>query len=480
MIIKNGLVALSGETAFLRRDIRVNHEIITEIANDIEIASQPDTEIIDATDCWVLPGGIDPHVHFYDPGNTHKEDFAHGTEAAAAGGITTIVDMPCTSIPPVTDSSSLASKMLVVASKATVDFGLFAGVSRQLFDSSISGGYVAAMESVASDVLGYKVYAISGMDEVWGAVDHFRFRRILETAKRLGVVVLLHAEDAEYVNNATSSYNAKGKDPEQWYASRPELAEILAVESAVRIASTVGCDLHIVHIGSGEAAAMISSGHTSDRTGDPHAVVPRNGTRSGGWCISGETCPHYLAFGLEDFTRLGAALKVAPSIKGGENRGDLWRMLADGTLSFVASDHAPGTAEEKAPGNIWENSSGIAGIETLLPFMFSEGFLGGRLTLPQYLAAMHENAAKRYGIFDRKGSITVGKHADLILIDTRRDWTVRADRFHSKGKLSPFEGTTFRGTVMRTVVRGNTVYERGNRSGRPGWGVNLKPKERSG
>ena len=456
VVIKNGLAAFSGEDAFLRRDIRIDNGVIAEIGTGFSAGYN----VIDATDCWVLPGGIDPHVHFYDPGYTEKEDFYHGTRAAAAGGITTVVDMPCTSVPPVTDAASLRAKLSVIDAKASVDYGLFAGMSRQLFDSHKPDGYEAAMASVATDVLGYKVYAVSGVDKVWGAVDHWRFRRIVETVKRLGSIVLLHAEDAEYVRNAGNHFKHQGNNPRQWYDSRPELAEILAVESAMRIVEEADGDLHIVHIGSADAAALLENSKNTAAT------------------ITGETCPHYLAFGLEEFEKQGAVLKISPSIKRGENREPLWQLLRDGILSFVASDHAPGTDAEKAPGDIWENSAGIAGVETMLPYLFYEGHLQGRLSLPRYLAVMHENAAKRYRLYDRKGSIAVGKHADFVIIDSRSDWTVKAIDFQSKGKLSPFEGRIFRGTVTKTIVRGKVVYDRDiGIIDEAGWGERQKPEK---
>lgn len=453
MIIKNALIALPDADDFQRMDIRIENGQFAEFGVDLN-----SKEVLDASAYWVLPGGIDPHVHFYDPGYTQKEDFFHGTSAAVAGGVTTIVDMPSTSVPPVTDKKSLEYKLSVVQPKAHCDFGFFGGLSRQLFDA----GYEEGMASIADDVFGYKVYAVSGAESWWGAVDHWRFRRILEQAKRLGTVILLHAEDAEYVNNATEHYQAQGKSSQEWYDCRPELAEILAVGSALRINLEVGGNLHIVHIGSAEAAEMLQKPY-------PGAIA------------TGETCPQYLAFALQDFLEQGPALKISPSIKEDGNRQKLWELLADGTLEFVASDHAPGTREEKAPGDIWCNSAGIAGAETILPYVFSEGYLAGKLTLPRYLKVMSENAAKRYGFFDRKGSLAVGKDADLVLIHREAEHTVTIADFQSKGRVTPFEGRTFRGRVDYTLVRGNIVYDRKNGGCRnPGWGQLQRPERPAG
>lgn len=451
MVIKNGLVAFSGKDEFLPRDIRIEDGRIAEIGSDL--AGKP---VVDAQGCWVVPGGVDPHVHFYEPGYTQREDFAHGNAAAAAGGVTTIIDMPCTSLPQVTNRTNLEIKLSIVQPKAIIDFGFHGGVSRQLFDN----GYREAMASIADTVMAFKTYAISGMEEVWGALDHWRFRKVLERARELDSIVLLHAEDAEYINNATRYYEQAGSSPREWYDARPELAELLAVMSAKRICEEVGGNLHVVHMGVGEVAELL--------IGEP----------ANGATFTGETCPHYLAFSLKDFEKQGAAMKVAPPIKSAENPPRLWELLTDGTLEYIASDHAPGTSEEKAPGSIWKQHAGIAGVETILPYTFSEGYLTGRLSLSRYLEVMSEKAARRFRIFHRKGSIEVGKDADLVLLSQKEEWTVRAAEFLSKGKISPFEGWSFKGRVKRTFVRGREVYRDGEGVvTEGGWGQLLTPKK---
>jgi dihydroorotase-like cyclic amidohydrolase len=202
------------------------------------------------------------------------------------------------------------------------------------------------------------------------------------------------------------------------------------------MAEEVGADLHIVHIGTAAAAEALSQGRAT-----------------------GETGPHYLAFTVDDFGRIGAPLKVAPSVKRAENRDRLWQLLADGTLDFVASDHAPCRAQDKATGSIWTDYSGIPGTGTMLPYMFSEGYLKGRLSLKRFLEVVSENAAKRYGLDDRKGTIEVGKDADLVLLDPAQEWAVEGQAFLSKGKVTPFEGMVLKGRVLQTVLRGQVVYD---------------------
>ena len=428
------MVAFPGEKEFLVRDIRIEQGRIAEIGTGL--AGSPDASEIDASHHWVLPGGTDPHVHFYDPGYTAKEDFFHGTAFAAQGGITTIIDMPCTSDPPVSDAFNLEAKLSVVAPKACVDFGFFGGASRQCYDAP---GYPERLAELADKVMGIKSYAVSGMDDLWGALDPWRFLGLLELCAQHQLPALLHAEDRAFVDAASAAKRAAGLNaPRDWYEARPEMAEVLSVLSALRLAQEAGASLHVVHVGTAEAAALIRDSKTT---------------------ATGETCPQYLAFDTGDFEEQGATLKIAPPIKGPENPPQMWDILAQGGLSFVASDHAPGTEKEKAGSDIWCNSAGISGTGTILPYVFSEGFHAGRLTLPRFLEVMCENAPKRYGFFDRKGSIEVGKDADLVLVNSQEDWTVHASEFLSKGKLSPFEGRTFRGRIALTMVRGVPVYQ---------------------
>jgi dihydroorotase-like cyclic amidohydrolase len=248
--------------------------------------------------------------------------------------------------------------------------------------------------------------------------------------------VLLHAEDYDYVTAATEVCMQEGDGPLDYYRSRPEAAETLAVLAAVELAEETEADLHIVHIGTAAAAEVLS-----------------------GSAATGETAPHYLAFTIDDFQRIGSPLKVAPPIKSQENRGRLWELLVDGTIDFVASDHAPSPASEKTTGSIWTDYGGIPGSGTLLPYVFSEGFVKGRLSLKRFLQVVCENAAKRYGIYDRKGSIAIGKDADFALVDPQGEWGVEGDKFLSKGKITPFEGMTFRGRVVNTVLRGQVIYD---------------------
>ena len=346
-----------------------------------------------------------------------------------------------------TTVDNMRRKLAVIEAKSIVDFGLFGGVCAQSF----AGDWQKDMAELARFVLGFKVYLTSGM-QTFQRLDHYRLQQVLETALVFRLPVLLHAEDHDYVATATEVAQAKGNGPAQYYESRPEIAEILAVSAALELARSVGGDLHIVHLATAEAAEMLR-----DRT------------------ATGETAPHYLQFTEEDFEQIGAALKVAPAVKKACNNEDLWDLLASGVIDFVASDHAPSPESEKNTGSIWTDYGGIPGVGTLLPYMISEGYMAGRLSLRRLVEVLASAPAKRYGLSGKKGSIAVGKDADLVLFDPQSEWRVEGRKFLSQGKVTPFEGMRFKGKIVKTLLRGQVIFD--GESGirvRPGFGRWLK------
>ncbi len=433
MILRNGLVALPGEADFRRRSLRVRGERLAEIAESLEAV--PGEEVVDASGLLVLPGAIDPHVHFDEPGFTSREDFRHGSSEAARGGVTTVIDMPCTSLPPVINPAALENKLAHISKSAVVDYALYGGVSGHAVEASLAGG----MAELASRVVGFKCYFISGM-ESFTRVTHEDFARIVAEGERLGRPILLHAEDLDYVTAATARVKAaRGGARAEWsdYAdSRPEAAELAAVASALALARGRESSLHIVHVGTAAAAELAGA--------------------AGASC---ETCAHYLAFGREDFAEKGAALKTAPVVKGRAERGRLWKLLASGAIDFLASDHAPSSREEKETGDVWSAYGGIPGVGTGFLYLYSEGFVGGRLSLPRFLEASSGAAARRYGLSARKGALSPGKDADLVLIDPSAGTRIEGARLLSKGRITPFEGMVLSGAVAATYVRGRIVYD---------------------
>ncbi len=448
MVIQGGLVALPGARRLERRDLRIENGKITEIAE--HLPPHPQESVLDASGRWIFPGGIDPHVHFDTPGYTHREDFDHASRAAAAGGITTVLDMPCTSVPPVTNRRNLEAKLEAVADQSVVDFGFHGGVSGLSFTEDFPRNLQELREA---GVFGIKAYLISGM-ETFPRVTLFQLERLLEAVRDLDLVVLLHAEDYDYVTSATAYLREVGDGPWYFYRSRPEQAELLAIQQAVTLARRLQAPLHIVHVGTAEAVEIIRTAPT----------------------VTCETAPHYLAFDLRDLQRIGPPLKTTPPVKTPPNRWGLWYHLARGDILYVASDHAPAPPEEKNTPSFWQAYSGIPGVQTLFPYLLSEGYRAGKLTLSRFLEAIAEGAARRFGLDHRKGSIAVGKDADLVIVDPEATWTVQTDQgFYSRGRITPFEGMTFRGRIEKTLVRGRVVYD--HQEGivaPPGWGQFLR------
>ncbi len=445
MLVKNALIARPGLDVPVHGDILLEDGRIAAIGRRLDASG----EVINADGLLVLPGAIDPHVHFFDPGYPHKETFAAASAGSAAGGVTTVIDMPDTSIPMAIDGASVREKRDHIAERTLIDFGLFGGISGALCDEHLE----RRITEMAPLVCAIKTYETSGAD-FFPRVNHYQYWKILELIRKHDAILLVHAEDWDYVSNATPDARESGDSGMAFYQSRPEIAETLSVFCVTEIAEQIGAEMHIVHLGVERAAEIVA--------GRRH--------------VSGETCPQYLAFDCEDFERIGAPLKITPPVKSPSQKDRLWQMLVDGSIDFIASDHAPGTVAEKSTGSIWTDYAGIPGGPVIFPYTLSEGYLNGRMGLQRFLEVTSGAAARRYRIDDRKGSIEIGKDADLVFIDPEGSWTVDMDKSPSLGKVSPWNGRTLKGRIIRTIVRGTTVYDdtRGV-VGSPGHGEFLAP-----
>ncbi len=396
-------------------------------------------EVGDLGGALVLPGAIDCHVHFDDPGFTQREDFASGSRAAAAGGVTCIADMPCTSIPPVTEVDALDAKLAVIRPKALVDFMLWGGVSANVMERP---GWARRLEElVEAGVAAVKIYLLSGM-ETFRDLDAGQARRVLEVTARLGVPVGVHAEQRSLVRELTASARVRGGDaPLDYAASRPAEAEVRAVETVIGLCRATRARIHLVHLASGRALDLVTA------------------ARQEGLPLTAETCPHFLAHTVDDLERLGSLLKTAPVVKSAADRDRLWRGLAGGELQLVASDHAAGVwPEEKHTGSIWSDYGGVPGVELMLPYLYSEGVRRGRLTLERLVEVASAAPAALLGVGHKKGRLEAGFDADLAVIDENAEWTVHAEELHSKNRYTPLDGWAFTGRVRETWVRGRRVF----------------------
>lgn len=407
LAIRGGLVVLP--TGEAERDILISDGRVEDIA--ARGAGRARDEL-DARGLVVFPGVVDAHVHFNDPGRADWEGWECGTRGAAAGGVTTVCDMPLNSIPPTTTAQAFRAKRAAAETAAHVDFALWGGLTPD--------ADVAALRSLG--VVGVKAFLCdSGVPE-FPAVDP-------STIARTPGLVAVHAEDPAYLLGRAAS----------WARSRPPAAEA----SAVRMLASTGARVHVVHLSTADALAELGPSMTA------------------------ETCPHYLAFTDEDVERVGALLKCAPPIRDSAGRERLWAAVADGRIALVASDHSPSSAERKS-GDIWEAWGGIAGVQTLLPVMLTEGRRRGLgwARLAELLCAA---PARLLGL-RTKGRIAAGLDADLALLDAEREWTLDPAALQTRSGLSPYVGRTFRGLVRTTLVRGRIVYRDGEFPVGPGHG----------
>ncbi|MEM7581953.1 MAG: allantoinase AllB [Acidobacteriota bacterium] len=431
----------TSENATRRAEILVEDQHIAAIDRPGTGDATSDDEIVDLEDALVLPGVIDGHVHFDDPGFTHREDFATGTRAAAAGGVACVVDMPCTSLPPITSAANLHHKLDIIQPKAHVDFMLWGGVCA---NSMAEDSWQNDLAEIAQEGVGsIKVYMLSGMD-TFRDLGRDQILRVLRQTERLGVPVGVHAEDRELVHELTEWLQKNDcNDLLDYAASRPAEAEINAVTTMRDLCRETGARVHIVHVGCGRALDVIAD------------------AKSDGLPMSGETCPHYLEFTAEDFATKGSALKTAPVVKGTGDRRRLWQGVVSGELDYVATDHAAGQwPEEKHTGNAWTDYGGIPGVELMLPYLYSEGVRGERITLERLVEITSSAPARFFGIEQRKGRLAPGFDADLVVFDERERWTVQAEDLHNMNRYTPHEGQVFTGRVRSLYVRGERAFHR--------------------
>jgi allantoinase len=403
------------------------------------------SKIYDGNFLFLIPGAIDPHVHFNTPGFEFRDDIQHASTAAAYGGVTTVIDMPCTSIPPVTSVENLNIKLSALEGKSLVDYCLWGGICGNDFDEQ-KDLKMQVDELAKAGVAGFKTYLISGMDSFRDLTPE-RLLVAAEYVKELNKPIAIHAEDKNRINTRSQKLIANGETG--WKAfvkARDSEAEARAISTLIEIASKCDCRFHIVHLSSKAGLELI-------RKAKAEALK-----------FSTETCPHYLAFTQNDFNDkiISNYLKTSPPVKTDVDKKALWEGLRDGTISFVTTDHAGcNPAVEKSSKNFWEVYSGIPGVEHRVPFLLSEGFLKGRLTLEQTVKLLSTNAGEYFGIVD-KGSLDVGKDADFALINMWSSEKIKSNNMHSKGKYTPFEGREFSAIVEQTFLRGRVIMDRRN------------------
>jgi dihydroorotase len=398
-----------------RRAVRVEGERIAAVDSDLAPTGQE--RVVDADGRLLLPGAIDAHVHFRQPGFPHKETWMSGSRSAAAGGVTTVADQPNTS-PPTTTGAAFDEKAAEAAAESLVDWGVNGGVSADWNpDTLFTRPLFALGEVFLADSTGDM------------GIDADLFADAVERAADANVAVTVHAEDASRFSEAARERD----DADAWSAYRTAEAETAAVERAVKVGADSGAAVHIAHTSTPEGIDAAAAG--------------------GATC---EVTPHHLLLSRDDLPELGTHGRMNPPLRSEARREAVYERVADGTVDLIATDHAPHTRAQK-DASIWEAPSGVPGVETMLPLLLNEA-REGRLGYERVRNLVARNPAR---VFDlpRKGRIEPGYDADLVLVDTDEPRTIHGAERHTKADWTPFEGWTGLFPDL-TLVRGSVVYER--------------------
>lgn len=391
--------------------------------------------VADCAGKWVLPGVVDIHVHFRDPGFVHKEDFSTGSAAAAAGGVTTVVDMPNTEGSVVT-AADVRRKLAALAGRSHVDYGLYAMVA-----------------DAAEDVEELCATGIAGLKWMFGReapdrpdarpVTRVAVRDTLAEAARAGLLVGVHAEDAVWHADLERSLREQGRTDARAHGdARPPLVEALAIAQAATLAADVGCRMHIHHLSSAHGLATATAMREQL---DVQLTV--------------EVCPHHLFLTEGDLERLGTRGRVNPPLRDEQDVAALWEGIVTGRVDCVASDHAPHAPAEKETESVWDAQSGLIGVETLLPLLLA-AVQAGRLSPGALTRLTAETPAALVGLDHRKGALLPGRDADVVVVDPADVTTVASATLHSKHPDSPFDGRRC-GRIDSVYLRGARVAHRG-------------------
>ena len=437
----NRVVIGDGNSAPAPAAIHIHHGIITAVAQFGEVPAG--CPIHEAGDLIVMPGIVDTHVHINEPGRTEWEGFTTATRAAAAGGVTTLIEMPLNSIPATTSAAAFREKLASAAGKLWVDTGFWGGV--------IPGNSEELRPLWRDGVFGFKCFLVpSGVDE-FPQVREPDFRAALPILAEIGAPLLVHAELPAPIEAAAKALaKAPAAKYSTWLASRPREAENQAIALMIELANEFNPRVHIVHVSSSDALPVLRA------------------AKSSGLAITAETCPHYLTFASEEIPDGATEFKCAPPIRESENREKLWQAVADATLDFIATDHSPCPPEmkRKDTGDFMAAWGGIASLELSLPAVWTSALERGYAVerLAGWLCA---SPARLAGLEKRKGKIAKDFDADLVIWDPNAKFCVEPERLHQRHKLTPYAGRELYGVVAATYLRGRKVFDRGEFASSP-------------
>jgi len=461
---KLGLAVVGGKVAsekgLYRADIGVRNGKIEQISSpgDLRAAEQS----IDATDMLVMPGAIDIHWHCRAPDDPERGDFATESRAAAAGGATTVMEMPI-SKPACATPAIFRKRRALGEQDSYVNFALY-GAPGTLGRDDVLG-------MAAEGAIGFKIFMIdppAGREADFLGLclpDEGDLFQALTLVKETGLRCSVHAESAPLVSYFTKAIRSSGRsDPMAHAESRPPIVEAIAITKLISMAEVIDVPVHIAHLSSRIGLDLVRQAQARG--------VP----------ITAETCPQYLFFDKQSMLEAGPFAKINPPLREQTDVEALWSGLIDGTLTAVGTDHAPFFVEEKERGwdNIWEAPPGSPATETFLPVMM-DAATKGRLTVAQVVRLVCASPAKLFGLYPQKGTIQIGSDADITVFDPQREWTVDPEKMHSKARFANrlYSGMKLTGRVCHTIVGGKEIYRMGDIVGERGDGAFVRPPLRA-
>ena len=423
------------DTGEFRADLVINGERIAGIVadgGDIQYADR-----IDATGLLVMPGGIDPHTHFREPDEFTLEGFTSGSLGAAAGGITTVIEMPQAD-PTTISAQQLTAKIGQIGRNAIVDIALWGGIVGEPLQDPDE---IPAMADAG--VVGFKSFMASTSPS-FPAVNDDQLLNAMRKVSETGLPYALHAESDVLVRAGIARMRKEGRtDPLAHADSVSPIVETAAVNTALLFARETGCWVHICHCASADALSLIGE------------------ARARGIMVTVETCPQYLTLNTTDLIARKGYARCEPALRDQEEVDRIWPFVLDETIDYLCSDHVGYSHDQKDAGekNIFNAPNGVTGIQTLFPVFYDAAVNRRGMSRSQFVRMIATNAAQMYGLFPRKGTLAVGSDADVVLFDPDESWIVRSEDLHHRQQWSPWEGKDVRGRVRRTIRRGETIYD---------------------
>ena len=430
LVVTDGIVVTSG--AMFAGGVAVDDGVIVAVGEEGGLPEGRQALRVGGN--YILPGLIDPHVHFRDPGLTYKEDYTTGSLAALMGGVTTVLDMPNV-LPPTSTAERVRERRYLIESKSYVDVMLVGVIVQDNLDE---------IEPMArAGVVGFKVFlgsTVGGLPAPDDGVLLDAMSAVAETGRRVG----FHAENDAIIQRRTRRLQDQGRtDLLAHLEARPALAEAEAIHRIALFAAQTGAKAHIFHLSSRDGLQVVA------------------GRRAGGLDMTTETGPRYLFLDARELAALGPVLKMNPPVRTREHGDALYRGLLEGAVDFIASDHAPHTEDEKMKSSIWEAMAGFVGVETMMQVMLSEAVNKRGMPLTHFVRVSSENAARAWGVYPQKGTLQVGADADITIVDLGARWTIDRGRLHSKTRVTPWHGFSGVGKPITTIVRGQVLMQDG-------------------